>query len=41
VPLKEVFAIMRTAFELLPTNGRLFALTLLLTSKAVPNLNEN
>jgi hypothetical protein len=41
VPLNEVFAIMGTAFELLPTNDRLFALTLLLTSKAVPNLDEN
>jgi hypothetical protein len=32
---------MRRSFELLPANDRLFALTLLLTSKEVPNLNEN
>jgi len=41
LPMNEVFEMMRTAFELLPTNDRLFALTLLLTSKALPNLNEN
>jgi hypothetical protein len=40
-PLYEVFAVMRPSFELLPANDRLFALTLLFTSKEVGNLNEN